>query len=71
MNTEPTAPLSTSPDNAEGVSLHVAPEQARMRLDKALAMLAGEISRARLQQVIREGGVSLNRSEERRVGKEC
>lgn len=60
MNTEPTAPTSTSPDNAGGVSLHVTPEQAGTRLDKALAMLAGEISRVRLQQVIREGGVSLN-----------
>ncbi|RZL29965.1 MAG: RluA family pseudouridine synthase, partial [Rubrivivax sp.] len=35
-------------------------EQAGQRLDKALALLAGEISRARLQQVIKEGGVSLN-----------
>lgn len=43
-----------------GVTLHVAAEQAGERLDKALAMLAGEISRARLQQVIKEGGVRLN-----------
>ncbi len=43
-----------------GVTLQVGAEQAGQRLDKALAMLAGEISRARLQQVIKEGGVSLN-----------
>lgn len=43
-----------------GVTLHVAAEQAGERLDKALALLAGEISRARLQQVIKDGGVSLN-----------
>lgn len=43
-----------------GVTLHVAAEQAGERLDKALAMLASEISRARLQQVIKEGGVRLN-----------
>ncbi len=42
------------------VTLTVGPEQAGQRLDKALALLAGEISRARLQQVIKEGGVSLN-----------
>ncbi|HEY5795366.1 MAG TPA: RluA family pseudouridine synthase [Bosea sp. (in: a-proteobacteria)] len=56
----------TSETNAEaapadaGVTLHVAAEQAGERLDKALAMLASEISRARLQQVIKEGGVRLN-----------
>ncbi|MFC5508939.1 MULTISPECIES: RluA family pseudouridine synthase [Hyphomicrobiales] len=43
-----------------GTTLHVGPEQAGERLDKALALLAGEISRARLQQVIKEGGVALN-----------
>jgi 23S rRNA pseudouridine1911/1915/1917 synthase len=43
-----------------GSILHVGPEQAGERLDKALAMLASEISRARLQQVIKEGGVTLN-----------
>jgi 23S rRNA pseudouridine1911/1915/1917 synthase len=43
-----------------GSTLHVGPEQAGERLDKALAMLASEISRARLQQVIKEGGVTLN-----------
>lgn len=43
-----------------GTTLHVGPEQAGERLDKALAMLASEISRARLQQVIKEGGVTLN-----------
>lgn len=43
-----------------GVTLLVTAEQAGARLDKALAMLASEISRARLQQVIKEGGVALN-----------
>lgn len=43
-----------------GTTLTVGPEQAGLRLDKALALLAGEISRARLQQVIKEGGVHLN-----------
>ncbi len=42
------------------VTLNVTAEQAGLRLDKALALLAGEISRARLQQVVKEGGVSLN-----------
>lgn len=42
------------------MTLHVTAEQAGQRLDKALALLAGEISRARLQQVIKDGGVSLN-----------
>lgn len=42
------------------VTLQVAPEQAGLRLDKALTLLAGEISRARLQQVIKDGGVTLN-----------
>ncbi len=42
------------------VTLQVGDEQAGQRLDKALALMAGEISRARLQQVIKEGGVSLN-----------
>lgn len=46
------------PDSA--VTLRVTAEQAGARLDKALALLAGEVSRARLQQVIKEGGVSLN-----------
>ena len=50
---------SVSDPNA-AVTLTVGPEQAGQRLDKALALLAGEISRARLQQVIKEGGVSLN-----------
>lgn len=50
---------SISDPNA-AVILTVGPEQAGQRLDKALALLAGEISRARLQQVIKEGGVSLN-----------
>jgi 23S rRNA pseudouridine1911/1915/1917 synthase len=45
---------------ADGVTLIVTAEQAGTRLDKALALLAGEISRARLQQVIRDGGVRLN-----------
>ncbi|WP_332683221.1 RluA family pseudouridine synthase [Bosea sp. (in: a-proteobacteria)] len=40
--------------------LVIAPEQAGLRLDKALALLAGEISRVRLQQVIKEGGVSVD-----------
>ncbi|HEV7257828.1 MAG TPA: RluA family pseudouridine synthase [Bosea sp. (in: a-proteobacteria)] len=57
MTSEPN--LEATPAEA-GVTLHVAAEQAGERLDKALAMLAGEISRARLQQVIKEGGVSLN-----------
>jgi 23S rRNA pseudouridine1911/1915/1917 synthase len=48
-----------TPETA-GVTLLVTAEQAGQRLDKALALLAGEISRARLQQVIKEGGVSLN-----------
>ena len=47
-------------DPNAAVTLTVGPEQAGQRLDKALALLAGEISRARLQQVIKEGGVSLN-----------
>jgi 23S rRNA pseudouridine1911/1915/1917 synthase len=42
------------------VTLQIGAEQAGLRLDKALALLAGEVSRARLQQVIKEGGVSLN-----------
>jgi 23S rRNA pseudouridine1911/1915/1917 synthase len=42
------------------VTLSVTAEQAGLRLDKALALLAGEISRARLQQVVKEGGVRLN-----------
>ncbi|MFC5293252.1 RluA family pseudouridine synthase [Bosea minatitlanensis] len=42
------------------VTLQVGAEQAGLRLDKALALLAGEVSRARLQQVIKEGGVRLN-----------
>jgi 23S rRNA pseudouridine1911/1915/1917 synthase len=50
---------SISDPNA-AVTLTVGHEQAGQRLDKALALLAGEISRARLQQVIKEGGVSLN-----------
>ncbi len=49
--------LSAAPD---GVAFEVSAELAGLRLDKALAMLAVEISRARLQQVIRDGGVSLN-----------
>lgn len=53
MNTNATEP-------GEGTTLLVAAEQAGTRLDKALALLAGEISRARLQQVIRDGGVRLN-----------
>jgi 23S rRNA pseudouridine1911/1915/1917 synthase len=52
--------MSSEPIEAEGTALLVTAEQAGTRLDKALAMLAGEISRARLQQVIREGGVRLN-----------
>ena len=51
---------SASHDPAGLVTLTVTDEQAGLRLDKALALLAGEISRARLQQVIKEGGVSLN-----------
>jgi 23S rRNA pseudouridine1911/1915/1917 synthase len=47
-------------DPNAAVTLTVGPEQAGQRLDKALTLLAGEISRARLQQVIKEGGVSLN-----------
>jgi len=43
-----------------GVTLLVTAEQAGARLDKALAMLADDISRARLQQVIKDGGVALN-----------
>ncbi|TCR67215.1 RluA family pseudouridine synthase [Bosea sp. BK604] len=54
MKSDPIAPSS------EGTTLFVTAEQAGTRLDKALALLAGEISRARLQQVIREGGVRLN-----------
>ena len=47
-------------DPNAAVTLTVGPEQAGLRLDKALALLAGEISRARLQQVIKESGVQLN-----------
>ena len=52
----------TSDINTPGasVTLRVGPEQAGERLDKALAGLAGDVSRARLQQVIKEGGVALN-----------
>lgn len=52
----------TSDSNTPGasVTLHVGADQAGERLDKALASLAGEVSRARLQQVIKEGGVALN-----------
>lgn len=52
--------MTSIPDPNAAVTLTVGPEQAGQRLDKALALLAGEISRARLQQVIKEGGVSLN-----------
>jgi 23S rRNA pseudouridine1911/1915/1917 synthase len=52
--------LNETEATGPGVTLHVTAEQAGVRLDKALALLAGEISRARLQQVIKEGGVSLN-----------
>ena len=55
-----TSPETTGADAGAGTTLHVGPEQAGERLDKALALLAGEISRARLQQVIKEGGVALN-----------
>lgn len=52
-NDQDAAPLA-------GVTLLVTAEQAGQRLDKALTLLAVEISRARLQQVIKDGGVSLN-----------
>ena len=55
-----TATEMTGAAPGAGTTLHVGPEQAGERLDKALAMLASEISRARLQQVIKEGGVALN-----------
>jgi 23S rRNA pseudouridine1911/1915/1917 synthase len=48
------------PDAAAGVTLVVTAQQAGTRLDKALTLLSVEISRARLQQVIKEGGVRLN-----------
>ncbi len=51
---------TAAPAADAGVTLEVTEAEAGLRLDKALAMLAGEISRARLQQVIKEGGVSLN-----------
>ena len=38
----------------------IAAEQAGPRRDKALAVLAPALSRARLQQVVKEGGVALN-----------
>ena len=50
----------TIADAASGVTLVVTAEQAGTRLDKALTLLSSEISRARLQQVIKEGGVRLN-----------
>jgi 23S rRNA pseudouridine1911/1915/1917 synthase len=50
----------TIADAASGVTLVVTAEQAGARLDKALTLLSVEISRARLQQVIKEGGVRLN-----------
>jgi 23S rRNA pseudouridine1911/1915/1917 synthase len=50
--------MTSAPDTA--VTLTIGPDEAGQRLDKALARLAGEVSRARLQQVIKEGGVSLN-----------
>jgi len=53
-------PHSTATGLADATELAVAPEQAGFRLDKALTLLAGEISRARLQQVIKEGGVSID-----------
>lgn len=52
--------ITTSDHDPAGVTLAVTDEQAGQRLDKALAMLAGEVSRARLQAVIKQGGVSLN-----------
>ncbi len=52
--------MDTDPTATTGTTLLVTAAEAGSRLDKALAMLAGEISRARLQQVIREGGVRLN-----------
>lgn len=61
MKADPNQPVPASPGAATpGAVLHVTADQAGERLDKALALLAGEISRARLQQVIKEGGVSLN-----------
>jgi 23S rRNA pseudouridine1911/1915/1917 synthase len=53
---------SSRPDTtpAAGVTLLVTAEEAGQRLDKALTLLATDISRARLQQVIKEGGVTLN-----------
>jgi 23S rRNA pseudouridine1911/1915/1917 synthase len=47
-------------DPHAAITLTVGPAEAGQRLDKALALLAGEVSRARLQQVVKEGGVSLN-----------
>jgi 23S rRNA pseudouridine1911/1915/1917 synthase len=52
--------MTSAAHPADPVTLHVGAAQAGERLDKALAALAGEISRARLQQVIRDGGVALN-----------
>ena len=52
--------MSNDPTAAEGTTLLVTAAEAGARLDKALALLASEISRARLQQVIKEGGVRLN-----------
>ncbi|AMJ63759.1 RluA family pseudouridine synthase [Bosea sp. PAMC 26642] len=53
---------SSEPDTTPlaGVTLLVTAEEAGQRLDKALALLATDISRARLQQVVKDGGVSLN-----------
>lgn len=56
MNASDFAATSQGP----ATELVITPDQAGLRLDKALALLAGEISRARLQQVIKEGGVSVD-----------
>lgn len=50
----------TTTSQLPATELVIEPEQAGLRLDKALALLGGEVSRARLQQVIKEGGVSVD-----------
>ena len=53
-------PSEAAAPSSSATELVIAPEQAGLRLDKALALLGGEVSRARLQQVIKEGGVSID-----------
>lgn len=57
---EPLRPASDAVTASGDSVLVITAEQAGLRLDKALTLLAGEISRARLQQVIKEGGLRVD-----------